>query len=244
MIKHISASQVQLYETCPFSWQQKYIYSLSMNETTDYYAEYGTLCHKINQDIADGKYFDIEFAIRDFDKGFASFRMPAKMSGEYYQQGKELIARKFEELPTMNIIQTEAEFRIELEDIYPMVGYIDLVYRDDKGRLIVRDYKTSKPYGKSQLDKQWQPFFYAYGCKELYGEFPYAFEFDFIRFDKSKIIMIDENYLKFRELKLKGICNKMAKRIQVAKYNPFYCQNFCENSSICPMYQKKYGGWK
>ena len=121
---------------------------------------------------------------------------------------------------------------------------MDLVYKDENGNLVVRDYKTSKKYSKSQLSKNIQAYFYAEACLALYGELPTYFEFDFVRFGEKTIIMIDENYMKFHRIRIEGIWKQIEMGIRTGKWTGFFCENFCGQRENCPLYQeRKNKGW-
>lgn len=242
-LKHLSASGVHLFTQCPAAFFAKYRDNLVTDQTNDSYANYGTLVHTILENIANGdKYAFIDNAIEHFEKEFPHCGLTKEQEEIYYPQGINTIAFYWEELQTLDIVQAEANFKFKRKDDEPpLVGFIDLVYKDEKGRYIVRDYKTSKKYTKAQMGKQWQPYFYSIACKKLYGEYPYKFEFCFVRFGQTNSILIDENFLKMYELMLDGIISKIKKEITKAVYNPFYCSNFCSCRSICPMYNSKKG---
>ena len=245
MLDHLSASSMSLFETCPNAFYEKYVNGLVIDDTTDYYAKYGTLFHDICEGIAKGEIFYDKLAYDKFDIGFVQCGLPDKFKKEYYKQGKEGLKNKLEELGKLDIIGTEVKFSFVLEEgMPPIIGYIDLVYRDDKGRLIVRDYKTSKPYDNKKMKKQLQPYVYSIACEELYGEMPYMFEFDFVRFDKRNIVMINENFIRLGKIKLSNIWEGIKKNVPICKYNPFFCQNFCTCRSLCPKYLEKGGGGK
>ena len=243
MLKYLSASRIHLFNQCPLSFYLKYKDNSGfVDEVTEYYASYGTLFHKIVEKIANGEIVYLPYALRLFDEGFPACGIPEKNRKEYYQQGKEGIERAFNELTNMEILGTEVEFTSYIDfEIPPLYGFIDLVYRDEKGRLIVRDYKTSKVYGKTELDKQYQPYIYAIACKQLYGEYPYMFEFDFVRFDKKKTFMITDSFIKMAEIKIKAVWNRMKKSAHEGNWSVFFCHNFCECLSTCPLYLKKNG---
>lgn len=240
---YISPSRMSLFNQCPLSYNLKYLETVGIgDETTDWFANYGTLCHDIFEDIANKKVAFLDMAFRKFDEGFPNCRIPEKNRPDYYKQGREAIERKFNELSSLAIVGVEKEFTVPIDfSIPPLHGFIDLIYRDEKGRLIVRDYKTSRVYTKSILDKQYQPYFYAIAVKELYGEYPFKFEFDFVRFDDYKDFIVTEKFIQLGKIKIKGTWNKMKSGQYPANYNPWFCENFCENRSICAMYLKKKG---
>jgi len=216
--------------------------NMEPDDVNEFYADYGTLHHDINEDIANKKIYTLEEAFRIYDSRFPSCNLPDNIRPDYYKQGRQAIENKFNELQNLDIVGVEKEFKVPIDfTIPPLYGFIDLIYRDEKGRLIVRDYKTSKVYGKTELDKQYQPFFYSMGCKHLFGELPFAFEFDFVRFNEKKTIIINDRFIQLWMIKTKGSWNQMKAEPYEGKYNPFFCANFCENHTICPLFMRKNG---
>lgn len=242
-LTHLSASGVHLFTQCPLAFFTKYRDKLTTDETNDSYAKYGTLIHEILENIANGdKYAFIDNAIEHYEREFPHCGLTEQQQEIYYPQGLNTITEHWESLQKLDIIGAEVNFKVKRnEDEPPLVGFIDLLYKDEKGRYVVRDYKTSKKYTKAQVAKQWQPYFYSLACKELYGEYPYKFEFVFVRFGQTHSILIDDNFIRMYELMLNGIIDKIKKEITKAVYNPFYCSNFCSCRSICPMYNSKKG---
>lgn len=242
-MEYLSASRIHLFNQCPLSFKLKYMDSVGMeDDTTEFYADYGTLVHDILEDIAKGNLPLLDQAFRKFDERFPSCKIPDKIRPEYYKQGKEGIARKFEELGKLDIVGAEIEFKVYIDfALPPLRGFVDLVYRDEKGRLITRDYKTSKVYGKSELDKQFQKYIYSIAVKHLFGEYPFRFEYDFVRFGESKDFIVTDKFISMGELKIKTAWRKIKASNFPAKYSPFFCENFCENRTLCPIFMKKNG---
>jgi|SRR5690625_142735 len=240
-IPYLSASRIHAFEQCPQLFFNNYINGVrDIDRTTNWYADYGTLLHDIAERIGKGEVESYEVAKSLYDGEFTNVDIPDTQRGEYYRQGKSSLINMIKELKNMKIIDVEKEFYVPIDfSTPPLHGYIDLVYRDEKDRLIVRDYKTSRVYGKTQMDKQYQPHMYTLACKSIYGEYPHVFEFDFIRFGEKRQIIIDDNFIKMSEIKIKGVWQRMKDSDWNAEYNPFFCDNFCDVRSICPLFLKK-----
>jgi hypothetical protein len=240
-MEYLSPSRLSRFAQCELSFRFKYIDPPSWeDETTDWYAAYGSLIHEILEKLARGtiQFWEAQVA---YDKEFPMCLIPDKQRPDYYIAGKALIERKAEELSKLRpkIVGIEKEFNTMFDfSIPPLHGYIDLVYEDDYG-LVVRDYKTSRVYDGSLMKKQLQPHVYSLVAKELYGRYPYKFEFDFVRFGEIKSVLIDDAFLKMGEIKIRNYWNKIQKSEYPATYSPFYCNNFCEFRSICPTFQLK-----
>ena len=240
LIPYLSASKIHAYFQCPNSFFLKYVDQLADAETNDSYAKYGTMLHNIYENIANRKYETVEQPIEEYKEQYGSCGLTEEQFEKYYECGLQSILNKWEFLHSVEIVQAEAKFSTKpLENVPKYFGFIDLVYRNENGKLIVRDYKTSKKYTKSQLAKNIQAYFYAEACLALYGELPLYFEFDFVRFGESTIIMIDENFMKFNRMRVEGIWKQIEMGIRTGKWTGFYCENFCEGRNNCPLYQER-----
>lgn len=239
---YLSASRISLFETCSQSFFLNYVDKVdNTDDTKDFYANYGTLFHDIAEQIGKGNY-SLDLAFQHYDRKFMSCGLPDDIRPEYYKLGKKGIEDTYNELQELDIVGIEESFKFSLDfTMPPLHGFIDLIYRDEQGRLVVRDYKTSKTYGKTQMDSAYQPEIYALACKHLYGEYPIVFEFDFPRFGTKRQILIDDAFIEMAELKLKGVWKRMQQSHWEATYNPFFCESFCGKKSICSLYLQKTG---
>lgn len=238
-MKYLSPSRLSRFAQCELSFKFKYIDPPSFEDkTTDWYASYGSLMHELYEKLARGELLLWE-AINQYNQNFPLCYIPEKYRPDYYVSGKASLERKAAEFSTLNIIGIELEFTEILDfAIPPLHGFIDLVYEDEFG-LVVRDYKTSKVYDGSLMKKQLQPYVYAIACYKKFGRYPYKFEFDFVRFDEFKSVLIDDNFNQMGDIKIRNYWNKITKSQFPSTYSPFYCNNFCEFRSVCPTFMLK-----
>lgn len=238
-MNYLSPSRLSRFAQCELSFKFKYIDGPSIeDQTTEWYAAYGSLLHEIYEKLAKKEISAWE-ATGIFNSEFHRCYIPDEQRPEYYRLGLASIDRKATELQLLNIIGIELEFNVMFDfAIPPLYGFIDLVYEDEFG-LVVRDYKSSKVFDGSLMKKQMQPYVYTIACYHLYGRYPYKFEFDFVRFDEFKSVLIDQSFIQMGEIKIRNYWNKINKSQFPATYSPFYCNNFCEFKSICPTFQMK-----
>lgn len=163
---------------------------------------------------------------------------------EYYEQGKKYI-QSIPDMDWSKVVGLEQEFKIDLGNgVVPIKGYIDKVERDEKG-LIVTDYKTSKPYSHNAIMQKNQLPIYGMACYIMYGEFPYKYRYDFVRFGKAVEVEIPmerlaavKNAIKFKYMQMLAYANQGT---FPAQYQDFYCKNFCGFAYMCDRY-KQYNG--
>lgn len=242
MRDYLSASAINLWLTCPTSYYLKYVLEMKECETDQTYANYGTLVHNINENIANGEYLFLEEAIEEYETNFPSTGMHFD---NYYENGIEGIKHVWEFFEDFKIELVGAEVKCSvkpLEDVPKLFGFVDLIYRDENGKLIVRDYKTSKPYTEKQMEHQSQPYVYAEMCLAKYGELPAYFEFYFTRFNEKRTIVITEEFMEFNRIRLQGIWKQITNSVLKSNWSPFFCGNFCSVKQHCPLYQAKKGG--
>jgi len=240
-MEYLSPSRLSRFAQCELSFFFKYVGETTYeDQTTEWYASYGSLMHELLEKLAK-KEIALCKAINIYNEEFPRCYVPEDQRANYYPAGLGALEQKATELQALEtkIIGIEKEFTVMFDfSIPPLHGFIDLIYEDEYG-LVVRDYKTSRVYDGSLMKKQLQPYVYAIACKHLFGKYPYKFEFDFVRFNEFKSVMINDPFIQMGEIKVRNYWNKIQKSQYPATYSPFFCNNFCEFRSVCPTYQLK-----
>lgn len=238
-MKYLSPSRLSRFAQCELSFRFKYIDPPSVEDkTTDWYAAYGSLVHEIFEKLGRREISEFQ-AVQIYNQEFPRCYIPDLQRPDYYSAGLASISQKAAELQTLKILAVESEFNVMMDfAIPPLHGFIDLVYEDEFG-LVVRDYKSSKVYDGSLMKKQLQPYVYPMAVKDKFGRYPYKFEFDFVRFNEFKSVLINDAFIQMGEIKIRNHWNRIQKSQYPATYSPFYCNNFCEFRSVCPTFQLK-----
>lgn len=164
-----------------------------------------------------------------------------KLSQEYYVQGVNYI-ETLADASWDKVIGLEQYFRIDLGNgVVPITGVIDKIERDEHG-IVVTDYKTSKPYTPSAIMQKNQLPLYGIACYALYGEFPYKYRYDFMRYGKVVEVEIPRERL---DAVAKGIAFKYAQMLSFeragtfpATYDGFFCKSFCPFKDSCETFQQ------
>lgn len=184
----------------------------------------------------------LERMLKIYDSLFPMIDFPSEEKRqEYYDQGIEYI-NNIPEMDWSKVIGLEQEFKIDIQNgVVPIKGFIDKVERDDKG-LIVTDYKTSKPYSYNSIMQKNQLPIYGMACYLVYGELPYKYRYDFVRFGKVVEVEIPverltavKNIIKFKYMQM---ISYMRQGMFPAQYTDFYCKNFCGYGRLCDRYQQ------
>lgn len=195
-----------------------------------------------NQLMERGEPLTLEQMLIIYDNLFPMIAFPSdEKRDEYYEQGKKYI----EGIPEMDwskVVGLEQEFKLDLQNgVVPIKGFIDKVERDEKG-LIVTDYKTSKPYSMNAILKKNQLPIYGMACYIVYGEIPYKYRYDFVRFGKVTEVEIPiekltevKNVIKFKYLQILAY---MRSGVFPCTCTKFYCENFCGFKHLCDRYKQ------
>lgn len=187
----------------------------------------------------------LEQMLTIYDSVFPMINFPSvEKHDEYYEQGLTYI-KGIPEMDWSLVIGLEDEFMVDLQNnVVPIKGFIDKVERDEKG-LVVTDYKTSKPYSKNAIMKKNQLPIYGMACFIVYGELPYKYRYDFVRFGKVVEVEIPverltevKNAIKFKYMQMMAY---MRMGQFPPQYQDFYCKNFCGYNRLCPVFQQYNG---
>ena len=147
-----SYSQLSTFQQCPYAWYRIYIDKVERESSA--FASYGTLIHELLERCAKGELSETSLADifewrfdTDVPEQFPKNKY-VELRPKYFQQGVEFF-KNFEGFKDMEILGVEEHFEIDRGD-YALQGFIDLLYRDASGRLVCRDWKSSKKYSKQQ----------------------------------------------------------------------------------------------
>jgi RecB family exonuclease len=261
-MEYLSHSRIDVFLQCPRLFKLRYIdHALPENETTDFYSKYGSLLHKIVELKMNSRGFMPKAAMIDIlhngyngdgerDKvvGYSEVGVPNRYNKKYqrylddlyYDQALEFIQRLDEEYTASDVIGTEVEFLITLDDNTPPVkGYIDLVRRSSDG-IEIWDFKTSENYGQAKCDRLPQVSIYGLAALELYGELPVRYVYDFIRVGERIVTYRTPEQLEETRQSIIQTWRDICESDWEPKYNYFYCSNFCDHNVSCPLYQAKH----
>ncbi len=98
----------------------------------------------------------------------------------------------YDKIPQVLLVERKLKHTVEVNGKLlpiPLVGVLDLVYRDKEGRVIIKDHKiTYKFSDPDKIDgkKLIQAIFYYFLVYAELGEAPYAIEFDEFKYSENK----------------------------------------------------------
>ena len=231
-----SYSRLRAYEDCGYGFFLNYI--KEEEETKHFYAEYGSLIHRVLERFYSGA-ITKEQALSMFMTGFVldlPDEVKPSIAENYYQQGKEYLSSLA--MPKEKIIGIEEKLDFKVGD-YPFVGFVDLLLEDDNG-LIIQDHKSRVlKRGTKKQNEEFNSFtkqlyLYSAGIEQRYGQLPKKLRFNCFRngtlleevFDQSKY-----------EATIQWALDTIGKIEQESTWKPslewFKCKFICGFSDSC-----------
>lgn len=244
-----SFSRLNSFHICQHEWYLQYIDECKGDN--NFYAEFGSFCHKILEKYAKGElgifdlatYFDEHYdeAIQTdvFNKGSDTKEKYRKIGIDYFQN----VDLDFENYEILGI---EKKCNFEIEG-HQFTGYIDLLLRDKSdGRIILIDHKSSDyPIGKrggflkqeKEKFEQYKKQLHLY-CEQVfkeYGEYPKQIGWNYFKCQKWLFLDFDEE--EFKASKNWALATIVEiNQTEFFPPNPdfFYCHNLCRfRNSYC-----------
>lgn len=167
------------------------------------------------------------------------FNKYANLRETYYKQGLEFVSN-FSGYAKYKILGVEKNFYIDIKD-WIFNGIIDLVFEDEDGRLIIRDYKSKASFKNEQEKREYarQLYLYSLYVKQEFGRYPDELQFLMFRKNILEIIPFDENALK----EAVEWADDTVRIIRESfDYPPncdeFYSENLCNHREYCEFKQR------
>lgn len=240
-----SYSRLRAYEDCRYGFFLNYIEE--EEEIKHFYAEYGSLIHRILERFYNGAVTK-EQALSMFMTGFV-LDLPDEVkpstARNYYQQGKEYLSSLV--MPKEKIVSIEERLNFKVGD-YPFVGFVDLLLEDEND-LIIQDHKSHILQRRTKKQKEEfdsfarQLYLYSAGIEQKYGRLPYKIRFNCFRDGSVPEEMFDKN--KYEETKQWAL-DTIGRIEQESKWEPslewFKCRYICGFSNSCEYNEMIQGG--
>lgn len=230
-----SYSRLRAYEDCGYAFFLNYIEE--EEETKHFYAEYGSLMHRILEQFYSGA-ITKEQALSMFMTGFVldlPDEVKPSITENYYQQGKEYLTSLA--MPKEKIIGIEEKLNFKVSD-YSFVGFVDLLLEDDG--LIIQDHKSRVlKRGTKKQNEEFDSFtkqlyLYSAGIEQRYGQLPRKLRFNCFRNGTLLEEVFDKN--KYEET-IQWALDTIGKIEQESTWKPslewFKCKYICGFSDSC-----------
>ena len=239
-----SYSRLRAYEDCGYGFFLRYLYE--EEEQGHFYAEYGSLMHRILERYYKGSITKGE-ALVMYSTGFVldiTHDVKPTTSEKYYEQGKEYLMSL--EMPSEKIVSIEEKLDFDIEG-NPFIGFIDLLL-EDNGELVIQDHKTRvlqpKSFVKGNKTEQKnnaefdsfvkQLYLYSAGVEQKYGKLPKELKFNCFR---NGTIVAEKFYKeKYNEARSWAV-DTIDQIRHETEWNPniewFKCHNICGFTKTC-----------
>lgn len=240
-----SYSQLTSFDECPYSYYLQRIEGL--RQASNGFAEQGTLIHDLidkwaKKELTKDQLPD-EYVRRYPDEVVTQFPRMLASKG-YTQKTYEAGLRyfqNFDEFADLNIIETEARFKIELCG-RPFVGIIDMVARDkDTNKLIIIDHKSKSinAFKKEEDSMYRQQLLYADYIYQVYGQWPDELMFNLFKEDGLRVSrpfteLEHEHAVKWADDIMSRIESyEILDWLTQKPDSDFFCQNLCSMRDHC-----------
>lgn len=249
-----SFSRVHSFEQCKYMWYLQYlltdgegkpIYETEQN----FYAAFGSLCHKILEKILTGQ-ITVEEGVEEYKERYDDetdiIDRKDNISQKYYRLGLSYFNNeKLEWLKNYEILGVEKKVTFTINS-YEFVGYIDLLLMNkSRGELVIVDHKSAEyPIGKKgsvlkrkekdHLAYKRQLYLYAKPVFEKYGVYPAYIKWNY--FKEQKWLELQFSRTEYEEA-LAWAENEIKKIEKEEDFNEhkdyFFCHNLCCFRTSC-----------
>ena len=241
-----SFSKLSSWRVCPYGWRLRYIDGRA--GIGNAFSSYGTFVHSIMERYSKGEseiwdlpaLYEWEFDTAVPEK-FPRISAKLNLRDSYYQQGLDFL-KNFQGYDQYEILNVEQKFDIEIDD-WIFNGVIDLVFKDENGRLIIRDYKSKASFESKKEKHEYarQLYLYSLYVKEAYGKYPD--ELQFLMFRKNKLEILEfnsddlEEAISWAKETVQTIRDAFdyppACGLAAPKSDTFYAENLCNHREYC-----------
>ena len=243
-LEQYSFSKLSSWWTCPYGYKLKYIdHKAGIGNA---FSSFGTLVHSIMERYAKGELelwdlasvYEWEFETAVPEK--FPWNKYTNLRTSYYEQGLAFL-KDFQGYENQKLLGIEDKFELQIDD-WIFVGIIDLVFEDENGRLIIRDYKSKASFKDDKEKSKYarQLYLYSLYVKEKYGRYPD--ELQFLMFRKQNTVTIPFNEDELNEA-LEWAKNTVKIIREAFDYpatcDAFYGDNLCNHREYCDLKPKK-----
>lgn len=238
-IERYSFSKLSSWWVCPYGYYQRYIeHKAGIGNA---FASFGTLVHELLEKYAKGEaeLWDLPQMYEWMFDAAVPEKFPynryTNLKKSYYEQGLSFLKR-FQGYENVEILGVEEEFTVDIDD-WQLTGFIDICFRDENGKLIIRDYKSKASFKNDAERHQYarQLYLYSIYVHQKYGVYPDELQFLMFR-KKDEPVRIEFNMDDFNEAVqwAKDTVQIIRGAIDYpAQCEDFYASNLCNHREYC-----------
>jgi RecB family exonuclease len=238
----LSASAVQLYETCPLQFKLEREWRIPGELPAA--MQYGATMHRVLRAYYDSVRFQRPMTEDDLIGFFKADLAEAGLQDGYQyelyeeqgvaQLSEFLAARRQASAP--EVLHTEEFFEMKVSGV-TVVGRIDRIDKLEDGTVAIVDYKTGKPQDQEDADESLQLSIYAVAAREKWGYKTDQVAFYNLATNSQVVSRRSEIEIQDAYAKVEEVANQVA----AGQFQPkpgFHC-TFCAFRSLCPATEKR-----
>jgi DNA helicase-2/ATP-dependent DNA helicase PcrA len=238
----LSASAVQLYETCPLQFKLEREWRIPGEVPAA--MQYGATMHRVLRAYYDSVRFQRTMTEDDLIGFFKADLAEAGLQDGYqYELYEEQGIAQLQEFlsarrqsPMPEVLHTEEWFEMKVSGV-TVVGRIDRIDKLEAGKVAIIDYKSGKPQDQEDADESLQLSIYAIAAREKWGY--EADQIAFYNLATNSQVTTRRSDIELQDAKAR--VEEVAHRVAVGKFEPkpgFHC-TFCAYRSLCPATEKR-----
>ena len=238
----LSASAVQLYETCPLQFKLEREWRIPGEVPAA--MQYGATMHRVLRAYYDSVRFQRPMTEDDligfFKTDLAEAGLQDGYQYELYEEQGVAQLREFlaacRQNPAPHVLHTEEFFEMKVSGV-TVAGRIDRIDKLVDGKVIIVDYKTGKPQAQEDADESLQLSIYAIAAREKWGY--KADQVAFYNLATNSQVTTRRNDLELQEARAR--VEEVAHQVAAGQFEPkpgFHC-TFCAYRSLCPATEKR-----
>lgn len=243
-ITGLSASAVEIYETCPLRFKLEREWNLPREVSASLH--YGSAMHGVLRTFYDAQRYQREISdeemLEQFRAALANAGIADRYQYELYlRQGLEQLRHFFEgarSRPAPEVIETERRFELQVGSA-KVTGRVDRIDRTGPETVAIVDYKTGKPWSQDDADDSLQLSLYALASRETWGK--HADRLILYNLENNTPVCTTRTDGELEETKMR--VQKVADEIAAGKFaaKPGYHCSFCPYRNLCPATEKVVG---
>jgi putative RecB family exonuclease len=174
------------------------------------------------------------------DPEFAGLRLDGETEARFVEEAEVLVRRYFEleDPTTVEPIGLELKLEVQVGSL-TLRGIIDRLERDERGGLVVTDYKTGKPPTViGEQSRLGGVHFYAYLCEQVYGQRPSRIQLLYLSEPVAIVAYPSEQSIRGLQQRTAAIWRAVERACEREDFRPRTSPlcNWCAFQPYCPAF--------
>ncbi len=244
----LSPSKVSSFQSCALAFRFSAVDKLP--EPPSEPAVKGTTVHKALELLMQAEPADrvpalaaaqLEVALEEMqgNEEYTELNLDESQAERFAADAQKMVDRYFtlEDPRTIDVVANEQMLEADIGEVH-IRGIIDRLERNSDGRLVVSDYKTGRaPSVMRERERMGGVHFYAYLCREVYGELPAAVQLIYLGAEPQIITATPtEQSARGLRTKVSAVWNAVERACEKEDFRPKKSPlcNWCSFQAFCP----------